>query len=213
MAKSTEPVASVTYKNGTLVSLLGGESVTLHTKNKQMEDDICINAYVAGSFEYDAFWDSFQLYGKRNNYPYLFAGCGWTDETYNPKYEITVTNLAEGMFRANTRITTTKVPITLDSPKEASNVFQSCTRLSVIPSIKITENVCSYSKWFAGCTALKEIHFTADSVIQADISFKDSPLLSPDTINSIISILVDRNGLAAPALTFTASRKSLPWAA
>lgn len=199
--KSTQPTATVTYKDGTLVSFFGGESVTLHTKDKQMEEDICINAYDTGAFAYDAFWDSFQLNGNRTNYPYLFAGCGWTDTSYDPKYDIIVTDFATGMFHANTRITSTKVPIVLNCSRDPVDVFRTCTRLANIPSLKVTEYIYSYSGWFTGCKALTEIRFTADSVIQATISFSSSPLLSSDSINSIISVLRDRKGMVAQTMT------------
>ena len=38
--------------------------------------------------EYDAFWDAYQQNGKRVHYVGAFAGFGWTDETFKPKYDI-----------------------------------------------------------------------------------------------------------------------------
>ena len=36
----------------------------------------------------DEFWDMYQNYGNRTDYTYAFAGKGWTDETFKPKYNI-----------------------------------------------------------------------------------------------------------------------------
>lgn len=42
--------------------------------------------------EYDRFWDAYQQNGNRLDYSYAFAGHGWTDETFNPKYDIKPTH-------------------------------------------------------------------------------------------------------------------------
>jgi hypothetical protein len=38
--------------------------------------------------QYDAFWDKYQDYGNRGVYEFAFAGKGWTNETFKPKYDI-----------------------------------------------------------------------------------------------------------------------------
>ncbi len=38
--------------------------------------------------EYDRFWDTYQDNGNRTHYLFAFAGYGWTDETFKPKYDI-----------------------------------------------------------------------------------------------------------------------------
>lgn len=48
--------------------------------------------------EYDAFWDAYQLNGNRGVYEAAFAGQGWNDETFNPKYPIVVTGSSWNMF-------------------------------------------------------------------------------------------------------------------
>ena len=40
--------------------------------------------------EYDAFWDNYQSNGNRTVYEYAFAREGWNNETFKPKYDITV---------------------------------------------------------------------------------------------------------------------------
>ena len=56
--------------------------------------------------EYDAFWDSYQQNGSRENYYIGFSGNGWTNETFKPKYDIRPTS-ARQMF-AQSRITDLK---------------------------------------------------------------------------------------------------------
>ena len=36
----------------------------------------------------DWFWDVYQKNGNRNTYEYAYAGVGWTDETFKPKYDM-----------------------------------------------------------------------------------------------------------------------------
>lgn len=75
--------------------------------------------------EYDKFWDSYQDNGNRGYYYMGFAGYGWTDETFKPKYDIKG-NAHSSMFY-NARITDLvkileESGITLDS--------SSCTDIS-----------------------------------------------------------------------------------
>ena len=49
--------------------------------------------------EYDAFWDIYQNKGKRINYQNGFAGKGWNDTTFNPKYNLIVVGNAGAMFQ------------------------------------------------------------------------------------------------------------------
>ena len=63
------------------------------------EQDGYDNGYSAGEKEvYDKFWDSYQNNGKRTNYYYGFAGNGWNDQTFKPKYKLKPKN-ASSMFR------------------------------------------------------------------------------------------------------------------
>lgn len=57
--------------------------------------------YEAGKkSEYDTFWDNFQANGTRLNYNEGFAGYGWKDSTFKPKYSMKPTT-AYMMFRDN----------------------------------------------------------------------------------------------------------------
>lgn len=55
--------------------------------------------YTAGKqSEYDAFWDNYQDSGARTAYVMGFAGRGWRDEIFAPKYDIIGTSDAVFMF-------------------------------------------------------------------------------------------------------------------
>lgn len=156
---------------------------------------------------YDEFWDAFQDNGTKTNYVNAFSGSGWKDTNYNPKYPITATNHAGGIFTYCSNITSTKVPIIIDNIAANTMVFFSCSALKTIPSLKVTDQVKSYSDWFYNCKALEEINFTEDSVIKANISFAYSPLLTTASVDSIINALKDLTGATAQTLTLHATVK------
>ena len=54
----------------------------------QMAEGVA-EVYEAGKkSQYDEFWDAYQDYGKRSVYEFAFAGKGWTNETFKPKYDL-----------------------------------------------------------------------------------------------------------------------------
>lgn len=62
--------------------------MTREEKVLQLKQDFD-EVYEAGKqAEYDAFWDTFQENGNRDNYRLAFAGKGWTTENFKPKYDI-----------------------------------------------------------------------------------------------------------------------------
>ena len=108
----------------------GGHSVRLKTAGKYCPRDIVVTAKGSDDSFYDQFWDAYQNNGKYEHwmhYAYAFAGRGWTDEVYNPKYPISFGGgySAQHMF-ISSRITDTKVTITVtDDSSEllAANPF------------------------------------------------------------------------------------------
>ena len=69
-----------------------------------------------GDNYYDTFWDAFQSNGNRVHHNYAFAGAGWDNTTYNPKYPFKKITYANYMF-FQSNITNTKQPIALTSVK------------------------------------------------------------------------------------------------
>lgn len=63
------------------------KAMVISTHNKIIAENEQ-KVYEAGKKSaYDAFWDSYQDYGKRASYAYAFAGRGWMQETFKPKYQ------------------------------------------------------------------------------------------------------------------------------
>lgn len=171
-------------KNGT---------VTLATAGKYCDRNIDVNVNAPDRYEegkqaaYDAFWDSFQVNGTKRNYNYAFAGTGWQDDTFNPKYPI-VAESAQYTFYYNTNITSTKVPITIDA-SIAPYFFGACRNLVTIPSLTVPANL-KYEKMFSNCGSLQNITFTEDSVIDKDgLSFSVCTLLTRESVQSILNAL------------------------
>lgn len=95
------------YANGKKITGTFTIDEEIETANNLINDiDIVLNNKFLGKnyelgikegkqAEYDAFWDSFQDYGNRVNYERAF--CGFTNETFKPKYDIKPTHLY-GLF-------------------------------------------------------------------------------------------------------------------
>ena len=154
--------------------------------------------------ECDRFWDVFQDYGRRKHYRYAFYSQGsntWTDELYNPKYNITATNEYGGdsMFQASS-ITDTKVEIAIGA--SAGYTFISCGSLKTIRKLIVSE-ITTFNRWFDGCHVLENVTF--DGVIANNISFKACVNLTTISVQSIIDHLKDLTGLASQTLTFHAT--------
>lgn len=145
--------------------------------------------YEAG---YKGFLNDYQNNGNRTYYEYAFAGRGWNDTRYNPKYPITATSYANYMFTDNYNITSTKVPIIIGS-SQSIGVFYYCIKLKTIPNIKVTDKVV-FTSWFTSCSALEEIYFTEDSVIGNSINLSACTKLILDCLKSIIKALKDFSG-------------------
>lgn len=147
--------------------------------------------------EYDAFWDDYQnnnLQGKvRTQYNYAFYQVGWTDVTYNPKYDFEI-EYAVGMFSYNC-ITDTIKP--LDFTKllaQASNVFARSRRLKTIRKIIVNENT-TFSGWFTEDAELETI--VVEGVIGQngfDIHWS-TKLSKTSTINIINCLSTTTSGL------------------
>ena len=147
--------------------------------------------YKAGvQAEYDRFWDNVQQNGNRNGYSYGFAGESWTDETYNPKYDIYCGNGTAGFQNnannlfAYSQITDTKVTITFNATRNNS-AFNS-SKVVRIPLIKLMGNVLFVST-FASASYLEYIRF--EGVIQNNIDFSSCSKLTRDSLMDIIEHL------------------------
>lgn len=115
--------------------------------------------------EYDKFWDSFQNKGKRTNYQDGFAGKGWNDTTFKPKYDIIavgnlgrafqeteLTDLVEVLKQCERKLDTSQV-------STFSNVFFYSYYLTTIPEIdsRGTTESSPFNQAFGTCRKLKTI--------------------------------------------------------
>ena len=177
--------------------------------------------------EYDRFWDAYQDSGNRTNYHSAFAGKGWTDDTYNPKYPLKVAGTyAENMF-FQSEISETEIDVDFSE----STAAPGCFRDSKIRRIKLFDSsglnnstsalnwtfasrileqltlICKegtpYNNTFYQCYGLKELTI-AGGVISKSINFQWSDLLSDASVQSVIDHLKDLTGATAQTITFHA---------
>lgn len=168
--------------------------------------------------EYDRFWDEYQRNGTRYGYYYAFAGSGWNDETFKPKYDIVlkgsniyafsyceVTDLVNALEKLGVSLDTSLSssnnhmfynaqtkrlpPINLTGQWTVSGVFCDCQKLESIEKIIVAEKN-KFADAFTNCSNLKNITF--EGVIgQNGLSFGNSPLLTHESLLNIIDCLKD----------------------
>ncbi|MBO5078106.1 MAG: hypothetical protein J6B67_00295 [Oscillospiraceae bacterium] len=200
----------------------GGQTVRLKTAGRYCDRDIMVTAtgddneaaYVQGiadgkQAEYDRFWDAYQDNGNLTNYSQAFAGSGWTDEIFNPKYDLIVKN-ANSMFNSS-RITGHEKILSADFSKCANFgltfIYSAIEELGVIDfasvsSIgqtfqgasvkKIAKLICyeknTFNNPFLSAASLTDVTF--EGILANSISLQWSPL-SKESILSCFSVLSD----------------------
>lgn len=169
----------------------------------EMEAAVAAATEAGKQAEYDRFWDDYQSNGDVISYQGAFSGKRWNDTTYNPKYPIRCNSGygAYQLFFQNSIITDTKVPIELHGSM-LNTTFSGCTNLVTIPCLKLI-NATDGSSAFSNCNKLTNI--TVDGSIAFDISFASSPLLTAESVDSVIAALTDLTGQTAKKLTVHAT--------
>ena len=177
--------------------------------------------------EYDAFWDLYQNKGNVGYLVYLFAGRGWNDITFKPKYDIKPTTGASGIFRqcriTNLRASLLSCGVTLDLSKCTGGIdyaFAYNELLTVLPKLDFSSTskltgTCSgsaklveveemvvheklqYSSPFSGCTALEHLIVTG-TIGQNGFDVSACPL-DHDSLMSIINAL--KSGVSSLTVT------------
>lgn len=192
--------------------------------------------YEAGQkAEHDRFWDDVQQNGNRKDYGYAFAGEGWTDKTFKPKYDIKPT-MANNMF-ARFGMMASSVSITklledagvvLDTSNctNCSQMFYGCRAVET-PHISLVKATSAGNLYYDAMFMEKaEITFaentlanynsmygnckalkdlTVHGVMDKSISFAHSPLLTNASVQSVIDCLKDLTGATAQTITFHAT--------
>lgn len=110
--------------------------------------------------EYNIFWDAYQQNGTTTDYANMFSGRGWTNDTFKPKYDITVQNaymlfrycgivdLGEALRQSGKRLI-------LDA-NQLSYTFNN-TLMEVIDGIEFTKPIERFDATFSHSGKLREI--------------------------------------------------------
>lgn len=165
-----------------------------------------------GDSWYDTFWDAYQENGERERYDFAFAGNGWTNETFKPKYkDFTPTGSIEGMFqnsKFNGSLYDLGVTFNFNNASTAyktfawscvreigiikaegiglTNCFTSAYELTCIQQLFVNEGT-TFNSAFSGCSKLENVFF--EGVIGQDVNFKDCKKLTAESYHSIMSCL------------------------
>lgn len=83
---------------------IGQGGVDVSHLNDELEQ-ILYGTDTGGKSFYDEFWDKYQDNGVPKTYMYAFAGYGWTDELFKPKYDIYMNNSSNIYVFQYSRIT------------------------------------------------------------------------------------------------------------
>lgn len=171
------------------------------------------------SDEYDRFWDSYQKNGEPGYFMGAFAGTGWSAETFKPKYDIRPWNgqmlfwssymeedLEQMLDDCGVKIDLsqcfqidqgfayshfTRIPelnMTNTGTKNVS-MFNSCPNLVTIDKLIVSESN-GFLAWFNECPKLTNLMIEG-TIAQNDFDVSQSPLLTHDSLMSIIRALKD----------------------
>lgn len=201
---------------------------------EEMPDGVA-EVYEAGKkSEYDAFWDEYQTNGTRSKYEYAFACYGWTDKTFNPKYDIIcgagsgATSMFHSSLITDVQGILEKKGLILDTSKTYLNSFAQYSRSKrwgVIDATYCANSSSAFGYAFASahCETIDKLivndkvvttngfnnadkltNITIEGTIGKNFDIHWSPL-SFDSITSIISHLSD----AATGQTLTLSKSAV----
>ena len=88
----------------------------------------------------------------------------------------------------------------------STDVFYSCSKLEEIRG-EIENTTNNWTLWFSSCVKLREVRFKANS-IKGDFTISQSPLLSAESVQSIVDGLADMTGGTSYKLTLHADVKA-----
>ena len=143
--------------------------------------------------EYDRFWDVYQENGNRTEYTYVFAGVGWTQDLFKPKYDI-IPTIQQGMFSYSKIVDIRPQTIGVNVDFSRCTNFQYLCRYSTIKYIGVVDcssaQSASLSYIFSSAKELvsveKVIMPEMDSAGFADKSFENAKKLEHIRIEGVI---------------------------
>ena len=184
--------------------------------------------------EYDRFWDVYQENGNMTYYAYAFAGVGWTQSVFKPKYNIgpvTPTSMFSSSRIVDIRPQTIGVDVDFSKctsfyylcsnstikyigvvdcssaqPASLSYIFSSAKELVSVEKVIMPE---MDSAGFADKSfenAVKLEHIRIEGVIHRSTSLRWSPLLSKASMESMINALSDT--AEGQTITFSQAAKN-----
>lgn len=166
--------------------------------------------------QYDEFWDAYQENGNRTVYEFAFAGKGWTDETFKPKYDINqsgayatqmfqgslITDLVGILEAQNIRLNTSGCrnlgqlmynvvfpvvpPIDFSNAIGTNNYAFTSPNIVTIQKLIVSENTKWHATIFNGATALENLVIEG-TIGQPGFDVKDSKKLSKASFVSIVN--------------------------
>ncbi len=202
-----------------------GTSGTINPQDFESKVDAVFEA--GKKSEYDAFWDAYQSNGARKNYHSAFAGDGWKQAVFKPKYAIRPSD-ARNMFYQSpltdltlthkldfsevtslndfiARSSVTKVPaINLSKVSDTLYVFENAFELVTVenlifPTSPFTVNI---SGVFYRCNALENITITG-TIQNTGCDLHWSTKLTIESVTSILTALSKDSSVAAgKSITF-----------
>jgi len=181
---------------------------------------------------YDEFWDNYQDSGKRTGCAYMFAGRGWKDEIFNPKYSVKITDAkymfySSGIENLKGKLEEKNIVFDFSSATDVRYLFAE-SKIKYLPRIDLSSGD-RLSGTFYGCyveemdglvfsstkaqeasatfgytTELKNIK-TVEGKISESISFGWSRYLNKGTITKITDVLSD--DVSGKTITFNKGAK------
>lgn len=169
--------------------------------------------------EYDRFWDGYQDHGNMTYYAYAFAGVGWTQSVFKPKYNIvpvTPTSMFSGSRIVDIRPQTIGVDVDFSkctsfyylcsnskikyigvvdcssaSSASLQYIFSSAKELVSVEKVIMPEMDSAGFADKSFDSAVKLEHIRIEGVIWRSTSLRWSPLLSKASMESMINALSD----------------------
>lgn len=202
-----------------------GSSGTINPQDFEGKVDAVFEA--GKKSEYDAFWDAYQSNGTRTHYHSAFAGVGWTQTNFKPKYTVRPSE-ARNMFLQNTAITdltltgkldfsevtrisdfiawssVAKVPaINLSKVDQSPSAFENASKLVTVENLILpsTPFPVSISAMFYQCAALENITITG-TIQNTGFDLHWSTKLTIESVTSILTAL-SKDSTVASGKTIT----------
>lgn len=195
----------VLVKNGNLIDTANAIRAKISTSEtyKPSEFSMAIesipNDYEGGYEDgqqdtYDWFWDIYQNKGSRRNYGYAFAGSGWTQETFKPKYDIIVNDNNSSMFYTGcTNVNLEQLLEDRGLILDTSNVTKFATMFYVsyfshLPVID-ARNAISMNNTFQGMSylvSLRKLMLNNEGTTTFNTAFSNLPKLEHFVVEGII---------------------------